>query len=134
MSQQDLQTVREGYEAFSRKDIPGVLERFDPQIEWTEPGGGGAPAGTFRGPGAIAEGVFSLIPPMFDEFNPDPEQFIDAGDHVVVVGRFRGRSKRGVVLDAPFVHVWTMRNGKAAWFTNYVEQAVWKLAWGGGEA
>ena len=39
MSQQDVQTLREGYEAFNRKDIPSVLKRFDPQIEWTEPGG-----------------------------------------------------------------------------------------------
>src|SRR5215204_2607543 len=95
MSQQDVQIMREGYEIFSRKDIPGVLERFDPQIEWTEPGGGGAPGGTFRGPQEVAQAVFSAIPQSVDEFNAVPEQFIDAGDHVVVVGRFRGRSKRG---------------------------------------
>jgi uncharacterized protein len=131
MSQQDVQIVREGYETFSRKDIPGVLERFDPQIEWTEPGGGGAPGGTFRGPQAVAQAVFSAIPERFDEFNPATEQFIDAGDHVVVVGRFRGRSKRGAVLDASFVHVWKMSGGKATHFTNYVDESAWKRAWGG---
>jgi ketosteroid isomerase-like protein len=131
MSQQDVQTVREGYEAFNRKDIPAVLERFDPQVEWFEPGGGRAPAGTFRGAQAVAEQVFSTIPENFEEFGAEAESFMDAGEHVVVIGRFRGRSKGGAALDAPFVHVWKMRNGKAARFDNYVDAAVWARVWGG---
>ena len=132
MSQQDVQTIREGYEAFNRKDIPGVLERFDPEIDWNEPGGGRAPAGAFRGAQAVAEKVFSLVPQNFDQFAADPEQFIDAGEHVVVVGRFSGRAKGGGgSLDAPFVHVWKMRNGKVARFDHYVEASAWTRAWGG---
>ena len=130
MSQQDVQTIREGYEAFNRNDISDVLERFDPQIEFNEPGGGRAPKGTFRGPQAVADQVFSTVPGNFDDFAAHAEQFIDAGEHVVVVGRFRGRAKGGVMLDAPFVHVWTMRNGKAARFYNHVEASAWAKAWG----
>ena len=111
MSQQDVQTIREGYEAFNRNDISDVLGRFDPEIEFHEPGGGRAPKGTFTGPQAVAEKVFSTVPDNFEDFRADPEQFIDAGEHVVVVGRFRGRSKSAVTLDAPFVHVWTVGDG-----------------------
>jgi uncharacterized protein len=131
MSQQDVQTIREGYEAFNRKDIPSVLERFDPQIEWNEPGGGRAAKGTFHGPQAVSERVFSLVPENFEDLRADGEQFIDAGEHVAVVGRFRGRTKGGEALDAAFVHVWTMRNGKAARFYNHVEAPAWTKAWGG---
>lgn len=131
MSQQDVQTIREGYEAFNRNDISDVLGRFDPQIEFNEPGGGRAPKGTFTGPQTVAEKVFSTVPDNFEDFRADAEQFIDAGEHVVVVGRFRGRAKSGVTLDAPFVHVWTMRNGKAARFYNHVEASAWAKAWGG---
>ena len=131
MSQQDVQTIREGYEAFNRNDIPDVLGRFDPQIEFSEPGGGRAPKGTFHGPQAVVDKVFSTVPDNFEAFRADAEQFIDAGEHVVVVGRFRGRAKTGVTLDAPFVHVWTMRNGKAARFYNHVEASAWAKAWGG---
>jgi uncharacterized protein len=131
MSQQDVQTIRGGYEAFNRKDIPGVLERFDPQIEWIEPGGGRAPAGTFRGSQGVAERVFSAVPENFQEFRADPDQFIDAREHVVVVGRFTGRSKSGAALDAPFVHVWRMRNGKAVRFEHYVDASAWTTGWGG---
>jgi ketosteroid isomerase-like protein len=130
MSQQDVETIRGGYDAFNRKDIPAVLERFNPQIEWHEPGGGRAPVGTFMGPQSVANDVFATVPQNFDEFKAEAERFIDAGEYVVVVGRFGGRSKRGSPLDAPFVHVWTMRGGKASRFQQYVETAAWAKAWG----
>ena len=106
-----------------------VLATQDEAIEWTEPGGGRAPAGSFRGPQAIAQGVFATVPANFREFRVDPEQFIDAGEHVVVVGRFRGTANSGATLDAPFAHVQRMRNGKATHFQNYVDAAAWAKAW-----
>ena len=131
MSQQDVETMRGAYEAFNRGDIPGVLAVFDPQIEWHEPGGGRAPRGSFRGPQSVADEVFATVPRNFDEFRAEAEQFIDAGEHLVVTGRFRGRAKGGQELDAPFAHVWTMRNGRAARFQNYVDQPRWAKGWGG---
>lgn len=129
MSQQNVQIVQSGYEAFNRQDIPSVLALYDEQIEWVEGGGGRAPSGTFRGPQAVGKDVFATVPANFDEFRADPEQFIDAGDHVVVIGRFRGRAKSGAVLDAPFAHVQRIRNGKITHFTNYVEAEAWAKAW-----
>jgi uncharacterized protein len=130
MSQQDVETVRRAYDAFNRKDIPAVLALYDPQIEWIETGGGRSPAGTFRGPQSVANDVFATVPKNFDDFRAQPEQFIDAGEHVVVVGRFRGRAMSGATLDAPFVHVNRMRNGKVVGFQNFVEATSWAKAWG----
>jgi ketosteroid isomerase-like protein len=129
VSQQDVQIVRDGYEAFNRKDIPAVLARYDESIEWTEAGGGRAPAGTFRGPEAVAQQVFGAVPANFTEFRVDVDQYIDASDHVVVVGRFRGTAKSDALLDAPFVHVQQMRNGKITRFRNYVDASAWARAW-----
>ena len=131
MSQQDVDTLRRAYDAFNRGDVPAVLEVFDPQMEWHEPGGGRAPRGIFRGPQSVGQDVFATVPQNFEEFQAAPEQFIDAGEDVVVVGRFRGRSKSGQQMDLPFVHVFTMRGGKAAAFHNYPEAASWARAWGG---
>jgi uncharacterized protein len=130
MSQQDVETIRSGYDAFNRKDIPAVLALYDPQIEWIEAGGGRAPSGTFRGPQSVATEVFATVPQNFDDFRAEPEQFIDAGEHVVVVGRFRGKARSGATLDAPFVHVHQVRNGKTVRFQNYVDAASWAQAWG----
>ena len=131
MSKQDVEIVRSAYDAFNRKDIPTVLALYDPQIEWIEAGGGRSPAGAFRGPQSVANSVFATVPQNFDDFRAEPEQFIDAGEYVVVVGRFRGKATGGATLDAPFVHVNRMRNGKVVGFQNLVEATSWAAAWGG---
>jgi uncharacterized protein len=130
MSQQDVEIVRRGYDAFNRKDISAVLDLYDPQIEWIEAGGGRSPAGTFRGPESVANEVFAMVPQNFEDFCAEPAQFLDAGEHVAVVGRFLGKAKRGATLDAPFVHVHRLRNGKTVHFQNYVDATQWASAWG----
>jgi ketosteroid isomerase-like protein len=62
MSSQDVQTLLDAYAAFNRGDIPGVLEVMDPNVEWNEPGGGNAPAGTFRGSQSVGDDVFATVP------------------------------------------------------------------------
>jgi uncharacterized protein len=129
MSEQDVSTMRTAYEAFNRADIPAVLEAFDPQIEWHEPGGGRAPQGTFNGAESVANDVFAAVPENFDEFEAQAEEFIDAGQHLVVVGTFRGKSKGGRQMQARYAHVWRMRDGKAVSFDNHVEAAPWAEGW-----
>ncbi len=65
------------------------------------------PQGTFRAAESVANDVVSTVPENFDEFQAEPDTFIDAGDQVVVTGRFRGRAKGGGVSDAPFAHATT---------------------------
>jgi ketosteroid isomerase-like protein len=55
--------------------------------------------------------------------------FFDIGEHFAAVGRFRGKSKSGKELDAPFVHVATVQNGKEVGFRNYVAGDEWAEAW-----
>jgi len=131
MTQQDVNTMRTAYDAFNQGDIPGALSAFDAQIEWNEPGGGRAPRGTFHGSESVGNDVFSTVPANFDEFRAEPDQFIDADDHIVVVGHFRGKAKSGEQFDVPFAHVWAMRNGKAGSFHNYPQADAWAKAWGG---
>jgi uncharacterized protein len=129
MSEQDVETIRGGYEAFNSGNPQGVLDRLDPDVEWIEPGGGNAPGGTFNGPQAVGEDVFSAVPQYFDEFTAEPENFDDQGDRVVVTGRFKGRAKSGTELDAPFEHTYDMKEGKIARLENKVDQDSWASAW-----
>ena len=129
MAQENVDLVRSGYEAFNRGDIDAVLAIMDDEIEWHEPGGGNAPAGSFRGPQSVASEVFAQVPERFEDFRVDIEQLVDVGEHVAVIGRFRGTSKSGKQLDAPFVHVATVRNGKEVGFRNYVAGDQWAEAW-----
>jgi uncharacterized protein len=129
MSEQDVATVKGAYEAFNRGDMPAVLATYDEEVEWTEPGGGSAPSGTFTGPASVEQDVFAKVPENFDEFSVDAEEFEDQGDTIVVTGRFRGKNKNGSLLDAPFEHHNTMRDGKLVRFDNKVDQDAWEAAW-----
>jgi uncharacterized protein len=130
MSQDDVKTMQDAYDAFNRGDIPAVTEAQTSDIEWYEPGGGRAPKGNFTGPQSVANGVFSTVPENFEDFRADVDEWIDARDRLVVTGHFRGTAKSGQAIDVPFVHVWTMRDGKAAAFHHYVDQPAWSKAWG----
>jgi ketosteroid isomerase-like protein len=46
MSQEDIKTMQDAYDAFNRADIPAVTDAMTPDIEWHEPDGGRAPQGT----------------------------------------------------------------------------------------
>jgi ketosteroid isomerase-like protein len=51
---------------------------------------------------------------FFDEWHFRPQEFIDKGEHVLVIGRMGGRAKTsGVVVDQPIAHEWKMREGVA---------------------
>jgi ketosteroid isomerase-like protein len=129
MSEQDVETLRGSYADFNSGNPQGVLDRLDTEVEWIEPGGGNAPSGTFRGPQSVGEDVFSAVPQQFDEFAAEAENYDDQGDTIVVTGRFKGRSKSGAELDAPFEHVYVMKDGKVARMENKVDQDAWTAAW-----
>lgn len=129
MSEQDVETVRSAYESFNKGDIPGVLATYDANIEWNEPGGGNAPAGTFNGPDQVAQEVFSKVPETFDEFAAETDEFDDQDGTVVVKGRFKGKNKSGAELDAPFEHINEVKDGKVVRFENKVDQDAWAAGW-----
>lgn len=129
MSQENLDLVRGGYDDFNSGNIGGVIARLHPEIEWIEPGGGNAPAGTFKGPDSVANDVFAKVPESFDEFTCTVEEARDQGDTVVVTARFKGTNKSGAELDARAEHVWEIRNGKVARLENKVDREAWAKAW-----
>jgi uncharacterized protein len=125
MSEENVNILREGYEAFNRGDIDAVTSIMDPNIEWQEPDVEGLPSGgTHHGPDAVVNDVFGPAVELWEDFGAVAEEFLDAGERVVVLGRFQGRGKEsGRTLDAPFAHVWTLRDGKLVHHRNYTDTA-----------
>ena len=121
--------VRRSYDAFARDDMDGVLADMHPDIEWHQ--AQGLPhGGLYHGLDEVRRNIFDpLDDEWWDEFTATPDEFLDAGDHVVVIGRYRGRAKRtGTPLDVPFVHVWTLRDEKAIRFRQFLDTAGWVAA------
>lgn len=123
MSQAHVDLVRGIYDAFAAGDVAAVLGAMSPEMEWNEaenfPYADGNP---YRGPDAILAGVFARLGSEWDGFAAMPDEFLDAGDTVVVLGRYRAACKAtGKTLDAQFAHVWRVGDGKAVAFQQYTD-------------
>ena len=122
-----VQLVQGAYEAFSRGDLPAVLAVMDPGIEWREAEGNPyQPSGeAWKGPDAIVENLFMKMVVDYDgSFVIHPKTFHDAGDSVIVEGRYTGTCKAtGKNLDAQYCHVFTIRDGKLINFQQFVDTA-----------
>jgi uncharacterized protein len=126
---QSLDLVRRSYVAFERDDLDAVLADMHPDIEWHQ--AQGLPhGGLYHGVDEVRRNIFDpLDEEWWSEFTATPEQFLDAGSEIVVIGRYRGIAKEtGKALDVPFVHVWTVENEKAVRFRQFLDTAGWVQA------
>lgn len=124
-----VEIVMRSYDAFARGDMDGVLGDMDPDIEWHQ--AQGLPhGGYYRGLDEVRRNIFDpLDTEWWDDFTATPDEFLDAGEHVVVLGRYRGVAKQTRrPLDVPFVHVWTVRGDKAVRFRQFLDTAGWVAA------
>lgn len=124
MSNVDI--VRRSYDAFARDDMDGVLGDMHQDIVW-EQAQGLPHGGVYHGLAAVRRNIFDpLDRDWWEEFSAAPDEFLDAGETVVVSGRYRGVAKQtGKLLDVPFVHVWTLRDGKAVRFRQFLDTRGW---------
>jgi ketosteroid isomerase-like protein len=128
MRQYNISTIRGVYDSFARRDFTNMP--FDPDIKWIEPEGvEGLATGTHHGPQAVIEEVFEPCLDKLDNFHLQCDQYLSAGNQVIVTGRFLGQGKdTGNELNAPFAHFWTLRDGKVVMFQNYTDTANWLQA------
>ena len=130
MSQEHVNTVRGMYEAFGRGDIPTVLGRLDPNIEWLEAENFiYADNNPYVGPNAVLEGVFMRLGADWEGFAVTPKEVHDAGDTVISEGQYSGTYKKnGRNVRAQFAHFFTFRDGKIVKFQQYTDTAQFKDA------
>lgn len=98
----NVDTARSAYEAFGRGDLAALREDFAENAVWVTsdelPLGG-----TVEGRDRIMEN-FAQIPSYWSSFSVEPEEFLDAGEYVVVRGTQRASNDRGS-FEAPFAHL-----------------------------
>ncbi len=125
MSQENVKLIQSMYDAFSRGDVPAVLGVMDPGIVWNEAENNAyADGNPYVGPEAILNGVFARIVSEWDGFKVVPTELLDAGDTVVMHGRYNGTYKAsGQSINAQVVHMFKIRNGKVVSFQQYVDTA-----------
>jgi hypothetical protein len=129
----NVQVVQDLYEAFGQGDVPAVLGAMEADIQWREAEGNPYQMSgeAWVGSDAILQNLFMKLGAEWDGFTVNPKEFHDAGDTVVVEGRYTGTCKStGKALDAQYCHVFKIRNGKLANFQQFVDTAQMQAVMG----
>lgn len=125
MTEENLDVIRRGYEAFGRGDINALLESFDEQINWVTPGPPElATSGNRTGRQAVAQ-FFTAVNDTFEIQRFEPREFLAQGDRIVVLGSETARVRTtGKVLELDWVHVFALRNRKVIAFQEFFDTAA----------
>ncbi len=131
----NVELLRSLYEAFARGDVGTVIAAMDEDIEWSDAEGNPwYPGHPFTGPQQVVDGVFARIGGEFQDFRLELQRFLSDGDTVAVQGRYHATSHQatGRPLEAQFMHVWDVRDGKLVRFQQYTDTRQWADVMGAG--
>ena len=119
-----LDTVNAFYAALARGDAPAALSLLAPDMEWIVVDGFPYnPAG--RGPRAAAEGVLMPILAEWRGYTLHTSDMLVAGETIVSMGRMTAvHTVSGKPLDAAYVHVWDVADGRIVRMRQTVDTAV----------
>lgn len=112
MPPNNVDIVREAYDAVNLGDLDMAVSRIAPDMEYVASGTVPGATGVFMGPEGVKEFIAGLYE-EFDEPRADVSELLDAGDQVVVSATARGRGKlSGVETTWDTWQLWTVRDGK----------------------
>ena len=107
MSQENVEIIRRGYAHFK---ATGQV-RVHADLVWDVSRLGWPDQQIYAGPEG-ANQFNAEWADSWDDWELEPEEYLDAGDRVLVIVTQRGRSKTtGIPVEMRFAQVWTLRNG-----------------------
>ena len=120
MSQENVELVRRRFDAVNRGDFDALVELTDPNAVWWDRADD-LGAGPHRGREAGLQHLAEILEDV--DLQAHPDEFIDAGDHVVVGVRLTGRGRAsGADFEEHEFHVFTFHDGKVTEQREYRER------------
>src|SRR5688572_10730772 len=127
MSRENVEVVRQVFEASARNDSSAVLALYDPDVEWdasrTQPG-----LGEFADVDHGHDGLRRFFRTWREAWGTDDYEYgelIDAGEVGISIATQRGEGRAsGVPITRLLAGVWTIRDGKivrVVWFPSREE-------------
>jgi len=114
MSHENVEIVRR----FLVGDFDEALMYVDPDIVWNP-----VEESSARGHDAVRAST-ARWKSEWDDYELTPEEFADAGDHVVATVRFRARGRgSGIEVDARLYDVFTLRHGQIVRMDQFTERS-----------
>ena len=123
-----VRAIQAVYAALASGDLPTALTRLGDSVIWHEAPGmpyeGPAP---YRGAHDVAEHVLGPITADIDQLTLTNREVIGLGATVACLGAYTGTARRnGRQLDLPYLHVWTVTDGRITEFRQYTDTAAYK--------
>ena len=108
---ENVDKARDFISAYNRRDFDAAVESFHPQIEWVLPAR--QSSDSCQGPDEVKL-FWQGLDETMEELRLEPQEFVDAGDHVATRLRHHGRGKlSGAEIDEEMYHqVVTFRDGR----------------------
>jgi hypothetical protein len=122
----NLETIQGIYKGDAEQIAKNLQSALAPRFEWTE--AAGFPyAGTYHSMEEVGKNVFARLATEWDGYRAEVDKFYDAGDTIIVTGRYLGTYKKsGGLMDAVFAHIWNFKDGKIVKYTQNVDtKKVW---------
>jgi ketosteroid isomerase-like protein len=113
VAEENVELVRQGFEAMREGDVDAVLPFIHPDFEATTPPALAAEPDTYRGVDGVRRYFESFYEAM-DRVTFEPKDFVQVGERVVVplTLRARGRTTR-IETAQDIVLIWDVKDGKA---------------------
>ena len=129
MSEENVEVVRRGWDAYMRGDLAGALEAFASDVitvrDATLPD-----FATYEGPEGALQSLLEWSE-SFDDFEQTPLEYIDAGDRVLSRVRQSGRgASSGVPVTVDVWMVFTFRDGKIVRYEFFADEGAARKAAG----
>ena len=123
MSEQEdnLALIKKGYEAFTAGDVDTVMNMFDDNIEWVQPGDS-AISGTYHGKAEVGEYMSKLAE---KSMTVKVHRLLADGDMVVALTEVAVENETGRDAD-----VFTLRDGKTTRVEVHTDTAIMERVYG----
>jgi uncharacterized protein len=120
MPQENVEVVRELWDAYSRGDIDRVIALSDPYVVLVT-----LEEGPLYGPDAVRANYARWMEAWEEEPETAVEEVIGSGDHVLVIACFQGRGRgSGVRVEQRLYEVYTLRNGRILRVDEFSDRAA----------
>jgi ketosteroid isomerase-like protein len=124
MKPSNIDVIERHYAAGAKGEPAGMVADFADDVRWTEAAGTEL-AGTYVGSQAVIENVFAAIAYTWNDFRVEVDELHADDDVVFSLGTYRAvHGKTGEPLDARFVHVWRLTDGRIVQFEQIVDSAM----------
>lgn len=120
-----MEVVKDAYAAFGRGDVQALLAIISDSVDWRVAGPASLPFATTCRTRAEVQRFFDDLLSAEEITRFEPREFIDAGEHIVVIGFIAATIKAtGKSFESDWAHIFTVKDGLISRWMEFFDTAA----------